>query len=148
MPVVTVLQGPRGADQKRKLVEGITEAFGAGRGICQDMAHLFIACARQLGIPARYVSGLLYRPGSEEASANANHAWAEAHIDGLGWIGFDPSLELCPMESHIRVAAALDYLGAAPMRGAYYGGDGEKLDVKFEISERSPRSQAQHQSQG
>ena len=148
---ITVVEDPK------QTATPIADAFGAGRGICQDLAHLFVACARELKIPARYVSGLLHRRGAADANAdagqsvrraNASHAWAEAHVEGLGWVGFDPSLAICPMEAHIRVAAALDYLGAAPVRGAHYGGDGESLDVTFDVGERSTRAQSQRQSQG
>jgi transglutaminase-like putative cysteine protease len=125
----------------------ISEAFGKRRGICQDLAHLFIACARELKIPARYVSGLLYQPDAGEANANANHAWAETYVEGLGWVAFDPSLQLCPTVNHIRVAAGLDYLSAAPVRGAHYGGEGESLDVHFDIGEKFSHHQVQSQSQ-
>lgn len=110
-----------------------------GRGVCQDHAHLFIAAARATGVPARYVSGHLMR--TDRADQEAAHAWAEAWIEDLGWVGFDPANGVCPTDRYIRVAAAPDYLGAAPVRGANYGGSGEKMAVKLHVWN------AQHQQQ-
>ena len=121
-------------------------ALAAKRGIAQDLAHIFIACARSLAIPARYVSGLVHLP-EEATSGNAAHAWAEAYVEGLGWVGFDPAFEVCPTDHHVRVAMGLDYLGAAPVRGARYGGEGESLDVRISLSERLAQRQAQRQAQ-
>ena len=126
---------------------GLKTAFARREGTCQDLTHIFISAARELKIPARYVSGLLYQPEADVANANANHAWAEAFVEDYGWIGFDPSFQLCPNVNHIRVATGLDNLGAAPVRSAHYGGDGESLDVRFDIREKLVRHQAQSQSQ-
>jgi transglutaminase-like putative cysteine protease len=116
------------------------EAFGGGRGVCQDFAHIFIAAVRHLGIPARYVSGYLRRTDGQNEQ-EAGHAWAEALIDGLGWVGFDPANGISPTDAYIRLAAGLDYLGAAPIRGTRYGGSGEKLAVRIEVEDlaRAPR---------
>lgn len=78
-----------------------------------DYAHAFTGAARALDIPARFVTGYLAADGEDEATF---HAWAEAWDDGLGWIGFDPMLQLCPVERHVRVASALDAVSAAPVR--------------------------------
>ncbi len=78
-----------------------------------DYAHAFIGAARALEIPARYVTGYLAAEGEDAARF---HAWAEAWDDGLGWIGFDPMLQLCPVERHVRVASALDAVSAAAVR--------------------------------
>ena len=117
-----------------------TEAFTLGRGVCQDFAHIFIACARHLEIPARYVSGYFLRTDGVLLQ-DAGHAWAEAWIEGLGWTGFDAANCISPHEQHVRIAIGLDYLGAAPIRGSRGGGGDEKLDVTVHIS------QSQHQSQ-
>jgi transglutaminase-like putative cysteine protease len=122
------------------------EAFALRRGVCQDLTHIFIACARELGIPARYVSGHIHRADGV-VHQEAGHAWAEAHVDDLGWVGFDPTNDLCPTDAHIRVAMGLDYLGAAPVRGARYGGEGESLHVRIDVSEALARRQAQRQTQ-
>ncbi len=110
------------------------QAFALGRGVCQDLAHVFIAGARRLGQPARYVSGHLLRddPGQEAA-----HAWAEAWVDGLGWVGFDPVNGACPTERYVRVAAGPDYLAAAPVRGARSGGGAETLTVRLTVADAS-----------
>ncbi len=130
----------------RHPASGMAEALAAGKGVAQDLSHLFIGCARTLGIPARYVSGVLWQP--EVQQGRSTHAWAEAYVEGLGWIGFDPVLATCPTIHHIRVAMGLDYLSAAPVRGAHYGGEGESLEVSLDIGEKQARPQAQHQSQG
>ncbi len=79
----------------------------------QDYAHSFVGAARALDIPARYITGYLAAADDEPA---AFHAWAEAWDDGLGWIGFDAMLDLCPTERHVRVAAGLDALSTVPVR--------------------------------
>ncbi len=109
------------------------QALAAGSGVCQDFAHVFIAGARHIGVPARYVSGYLYRPDRPEGAASG-HAWAEALVEGLGWIGFDPAHATCPKESYVRLAVGLDYLGAAPVRGFRYGGSGESLAVRVLVT--------------
>ncbi len=111
-----------------------TEAFAAGHGVCQDFAHVFIAAARHLGVPARYVGGYMRRvDGANDQSAG--HAWAEALIDDLGWVGFDPANGISPTDAYVRVAVGLDYLGAAPVRGVRYGGTGEALAVRVLVQD-------------
>lgn len=109
------------------------EAFAIGHGVCQDFAHIFIASARYLGVPARYVGGYLRR--SDRDHQGAGHAWAEALIEGLGWVGFDPANGISPTEAYVRTAVGLDYLGAAPIRGVRYGGSGEQLEVRVLVEE-------------
>jgi transglutaminase-like putative cysteine protease len=116
------------------------EAFALKRGVCQDISHIFIAAARSLGIPARYVSGYFHRSdGMNEQQAA--HAWAEAYVDGLGWVGFDATNGMCPTDAYLRVAVGLDYLSAAPVRGSRIGGDGEGLDVRIRIQQGPDQSQ-------
>lgn len=112
------------------------EAFALGHGVCQDFAHVFIAVCRTLGIPARYASGYMLRV-DDAGEQSAGHAWAEALIDDLGWVGFDPANGICPTEAYVRLAIGLDYLGAAPVRGVIYGGSGEELSVKVAIQHDS-----------
>ncbi|MGV8997301.1 MAG: transglutaminase family protein [Parvibaculaceae bacterium] len=109
------------------------QALANGSGVCQDHAHVFIAAARELGIPARYVSGYLWTEAGEQG--DAAHAWAEAYIDDLGWVGFDVANRICPTEAHLRVASGLDYLEAAPIRGLRRGGGQETLDVRVHVAE-------------
>ncbi len=121
------------------------ECFEHRQGVCQDFAHLFIASAREIGAPARYVSGYFLRSDAEDQVAG--HAWAEAYVEDLGWVGFDPTHGVSPHENHVRVAVALDYLGAAPIRGAQSGGAGETMDVKICVAQAPVFSQSQSQSQ-
>lgn len=127
------------------------EAFASKRGVCQDLSHVFIACARHLGIPARYVSGHLARADGV-VEQEASHAWAEALVEGLGWIGFDPANGICPSERHVRVACGFDYVACAPVRGTRLGGGEEQLSVRLSVAEvgRAPvhRRQQMEQAQG
>jgi transglutaminase-like putative cysteine protease len=88
-------------------------------GVCQDFAHLFIAVARAMGVPARYVSGYIHSPGDRVAAAS--HAWAEAWIAGKGWVGYDATHPVRTTEHHVRLAVGRDYTDAAPTRGVYVG---------------------------
>ncbi|CAM5766271.1 transglutaminase family protein [Bosea minatitlanensis] len=121
---------------------GAAAAFAAGEAIAQDIAHVFMACARHLGQPARYVSGYVAPSGGLAAGGGA-HAWAEVHLDGYGWIGFDSANGLCPVDTHVRVAAGLDYADAAPIRGARQGGGSEHLSVLVAAREAGGRQPAQ-----
>jgi transglutaminase-like putative cysteine protease len=116
-----------------------TEAFALKRGVCQDLSHIFIAAARSMGIPARYVSGYYRRP--DVVHQTAGHAWAEAHVENLGWVGFDPTHGVCPSEAHVRVAIGLDYLGASPVRGTRFGGGTEALTVAIAVEQARAQSQ-------
>lgn len=109
------------------------QAFTAGRGVCQDFAHVFVACARALAIPARYVGG--HYMLIDRIEQGAGHAWAEAYLGDLGWIGFDPANGVCVTERYVRVAIGLDYLDAAPVRGAQTGGGGETLSVTVHVEQ-------------
>jgi transglutaminase-like putative cysteine protease len=116
------------------------ESFALRRGVCQDITHIFIAAARHLGVPARYVGGHFYRADGVTAQ-EAGHAWAEAYVEHLGWVGFDPTNGVSTTDAHVRVAVGLDYLGAAPVRGTRYGGAGESLKVAVHVAQA--RQQAQ-----
>lgn len=117
------------------------EAFALGRGVCQDLTHIFIAAARLMGCPARYVSGHLVRSDGH-TEQEAAHAWAEAYVEGLGWAGFDPTNGICPTEAYVRVAVGLDYLGAAPVRGSRYGGGAEHLHVALNVAPAAQQMQS------
>jgi transglutaminase-like putative cysteine protease len=129
----------RGVHQNLAYQQGHTDAettaaiaLSRGRGVCQDHAHVFIAASRTLGIPARYVSGYLWS-GSDAAAHDASHAWAEAFVDGLGWVGFDAANGICPDETYVRVAIGLDYRATAPVRGVRAGGAGEEMRVEVQV---------------
>jgi transglutaminase-like putative cysteine protease len=109
------------------------QAFRQRSGVCQDLAHVFIACVRSLGLPARYVGGYYLRTDTHEQEAG--HAWAEAHVDGMGWIGFDPTHGVCVTERYARIAVGQDYLDAAPVRGARIGGADEHMTVVVHVME-------------
>jgi transglutaminase-like putative cysteine protease len=116
------------------------ESFALKRGVCQDLSHIFIAAARSLDIPARYVGGYFHR-NDGVIEQDAGHAWAEAFVPDLGWVAFDTANGISATDAHVRVAVGLDYLGAAPVRGMRYGGGGETLAVKVLVD------QAMHQMQ-
>jgi transglutaminase-like putative cysteine protease len=117
------------------------EAFSIRRGVCQDLTHIFVAAARVLGIPGRYIGGHFHRADGV-TSQEAGHAWAEAYIENLGWVGFDPTNGICTTEAHVRVAAGLDYLGAAPVRGTRFGGAGESLKVAVRVDQAGSQTQS------
>ena len=107
------------------------EALSDGRGVCQDHAHIFIGAARHAGIPARYVTGYLVT--GQGASSTAAHAWAEALVPDLGWVGFDAANNSCPTEQYVRVAAGIDAAGVTPVRGSRRGGDIERMTVEVRV---------------
>lgn len=109
------------------------EALQLGRGVCQDHAHAFIAAARSLGHPARYVSGYLLRDDAVEQAAS--HAWAEAHVDGLGWVGFDPANRQSPDGRYVRLAVGRDYRDAMPISGIVLGATRETLAVTLTVEQ-------------
>jgi transglutaminase-like putative cysteine protease len=117
------------------------ETFQLRRGVCQDLAHIFIAAARSLDIPARYIGGH-FRRNDGVITQEAGHAWAEAFVPELGWVAFDPTNGICATEAHVRVAVGLDYLGAAPVRGSRSGGGTETLSVAVHIDQAGRQSQA------
>ncbi|QIG93052.1 MULTISPECIES: transglutaminase family protein [unclassified Bradyrhizobium] len=123
-----------------------SEAFALKRGVCQDYAHILIACARAGGVPARFVSGHFLRSDGM-VNQQAGHAWAEAFVPNLGWVGFDAANGICTTDAHARVAIGLDYLGAAPVRGTRYGGGSETLSVAVKVDQAGRPGQWQSQTQ-
>ena len=105
------------------------------RGVCQDFAHIMIAIARRWGIPARYVSGYLYHRErtQDRSSADATHAWVEAYLPSLGWIGFDPTNNILAGERHIRAAVGRDYADVPPTRGTFKGGATSELAISVAV---------------
>jgi len=110
------------------------EAAALGLGVCQDHAHIFIGAARALGVPARYVSGYLMM--DDRIEQEASHAWAEAHVDGLGWVGFDVSNGISPDERYVRVATGRDYAEAAPVTGMSWGAHETRLAVQLAVEQQ------------
>ena len=109
------------------------QAITAGAGVCQDHAHIFIAACRSIGIPARYVSGYLMMDGHIEQTAS--HAWAEGHLDGLGWVGFDVSNGISPDGRYVRVATGFDYRDAAPISGMSFGARDKSMVVSLRVEQ-------------
>jgi transglutaminase-like putative cysteine protease len=114
------------------------QALAQKAGVCQDHAHLMAACARLMGHPARYVSGYLCAGVAGQDAAS--HAWAEVFIDGLGWVGFDPSNGISPDPHYVRIAIGRDYTDAAPVRGIRQGGIAETLEVSVSVSENGAQA--------
>lgn len=108
------------------------EAFALSSGVCQDHTHVFLACCRHLGVPARYVSGYLYSEGAPEV---ASHAWAEAWTLDR-WRSFDIANSRPAGEQHIKLAVGADYLDACPIRGTRVGGGGEKMVAVASVAQR------------
>lgn len=108
-------------------------AFGQGSGVCQDHAHIFCTVARLLGYPARYVSGYLML--NDRVDQVASHAWAEAYVDGLGWVSFDPSNGISTDERYVRLAHGRDYRDAMPVSGITFGQVDERLDVRITVEQ-------------
>jgi transglutaminase-like putative cysteine protease len=112
--------------------------FEKRRGVCQDFAHLQIACLRTLGLPARYVSGYLRTlppPGQPRIiGADASHAWCSAWCPGVGWVDFDPTNNCLPSDGHITVAWGRDYGDVSPIHGVLLGGARHKLEVEVDVA--------------
>jgi transglutaminase-like putative cysteine protease len=107
------------------------------KGVCQDFAHLMIACLRSMGLPARYVSGYLETippPGKEKlVGADASHAWVSVYFPSLGWVEFDPTNNLLPDFQHISAAYGRDYQDVAPIKGIVFSSGQQKLNVKVDV---------------
>jgi transglutaminase-like putative cysteine protease len=113
----------------------IDDAIEARHGVCQDFAHIMIALVRPVRIPCRYVSGYLY-PRSERpdrSSEGASHAWMEALLPGLGWVGFDPTNNLLTSDRHIRTAIGRDYADVPPTKGVFKGNAASDLAVSVQV---------------
>jgi transglutaminase-like putative cysteine protease len=114
----------------------IDEALEARRGVCQDFAHIMIALGRRLGVPCRYVSGYLFQQSDREVRSTdgATHAWIEAMLPGLGWVGFDPTNDLVAGDRHIRVAIGRDYADVPPTRGVFKGLSAVKSELAVAVA--------------
>jgi len=114
----------------------IDHAIEVRRGVCQDFAHIMTALARQVRIPCRYVSGYLYprQMQKDRSSEGATHAWVEALLPGLGWVGFDPTNNLLAGERHIRTAIGRDYADVPPTKGIFKGKASSELVVAVRVA--------------
>jgi transglutaminase-like putative cysteine protease len=110
-------------------------ALDTREGVCQDFAHIMVGLARLAEIPARYVSGYLHHRGdlADRSSRDATHAWAEAYLPKLGWVGFDPTNNILAEERHIRTCLGRDYRDVPPTRGVYRGQAASELSVAVQV---------------
>jgi transglutaminase-like putative cysteine protease len=113
----------------------IDEAIANKQGVCQDFTHTMIALVRLMGIPCRYISGYLYHTptAQDRSTSNATHAWLEAFLPRLGWVGFDPTNNLIAYDRHIRTALGRDYSDVPPTRGLYRGKTDSELYVAVQV---------------
>ena len=110
------------------------EAVQKGLGVCQDHTHIFLGCCRSVGIPSRYVSGYLLLDDAEHQTAM--HAWAEAFVPSLGWVGFDVSNGVSPDTKYVRIAQGRDYKDVAPVKGSIFGGLEELMSVNLIVQQQ------------
>lgn len=124
-----------------KVSTPVDEVMTLRRGVCQDFAHLEIACLRALGLPARYVSGYLMThpaPGKEKlVGADASHAWLSVWVPGHGWVDLDPTNDVIPGDEHITVAWGRDYGDVSPVNGVVIGGGEHRVDVAVDVAPRA-----------
>lgn len=113
----------------------IDEALGARKGVCQDYSNIMIALARHVRVPCRYVSGYLFHrvEYNDRSAQDATHAWVEALLPGLGWVGFDPTNNLLAGQRHVRVAVGRDYADVPPTRGVFKGAAESELSVAVQV---------------
>jgi len=115
----------------------LAEVLEHRKGVCQDFAHLGLACLRGLGLAARYVSGYLETlppPGQPKLQgADASHAWFSLFVPGVGWVDYDPTNDQVPREQHITVAVGRDFQDVTPLRGVFYGGGDHELEVAVDV---------------
>ncbi len=113
----------------------IDHALAKRAGVCQDFAHIMVALVRQVGIPCRYVSGYMHhgREDHDRSAEGATHAWVEAFLPSLGWVGFDPTNDLIAGHRHIRAAVGRDYADVPPTKGVYKGGADSELSVSVQV---------------
>jgi transglutaminase-like putative cysteine protease len=116
----------------------LADVFRSRRGVCQDFAHLEIACLRSLGLSARYISGYLGTAPPQDkprlVGADASHAWLAVYCHGVGWIDVDPTNNVLPSDSHVTLAWGRDYGDVSPIRGVILGGRGHSLRVDVEVT--------------
>ncbi len=132
------IHAPIPFDATRADAAGAGAAFAESAGNGADLAHIYTACARYLGFGARIASGYVV----DDDDTATRHAWSEVFVAGLGWTGFDAAFNICPQDRHVRLAIALDYLAAAPIRGV------ADEAVTEEIVARAPSLSNWEQSQG
>lgn len=135
------------SQENTKVDSPIDDALSIRRGVCQDFAHIMITLVRELQIPCRYVSGYLFHQdkGRDRSADDATHAWVEALLPGLGWVGFDPTNDILVTDRHIRVAIGRDYADVPPTRGVFRGKAESELSVAVKVlpADASPTDEMQ-----
>lgn len=123
--------------QATQIATPLTQVLEQKRGVCQDFAHLMLACLRSLGLPARYVSGYLLTmppPGQPRLiGADASHAWVSVYCPDFGWVDFDPTNNIIPSTDHITLAWGRDFSDVSPLRGVILGGGDHSLNVRVTV---------------
>jgi transglutaminase-like putative cysteine protease len=120
----------------------VDEVLSLKAGVCQDFAHVMIACCRSIGVPARYVSGYLHSSrGSGIRGHEAMHAWVECPLPKGRWLAIDPTNNLLANDHHIRVHTGRDYADITPLKGLYKGTSAQKLEVEIRVEELSSLKQ-------
>jgi transglutaminase-like putative cysteine protease len=122
------------APDTTKVDSPIDDALRVRQGVCQDFTHIMLALVRPLGIPCRYVSGYLFHRSDIRSAPDASHAWVEALLPQVGWVGFDPTNNLIAGERHIRAAVGRDYADVPPTRGVFKGTAETELSVGVRVS--------------
>ncbi len=121
------------------ITTGLDEVIKSRKGVCQDFAHLAIACIRSVGLPARYVSGYIETIPPEGAEklvgADSTHAWFSIYIPGFGWLDFDPTNNQIPANRHIVVAWGRDYYDVTPLKGVIYTNGKNKMKVAVDMNQ-------------
>jgi transglutaminase-like putative cysteine protease len=127
------------------------EALRNRQGVCQDYAHIMIALVRRMGIPCRYVSGYLFHraDGKTRSTEGATHAWVEAFLPDLGWVGFDPTNDVIADDGHVRTAIGRDYADVPPTRGVFKGDASSELTVAVRVapSDKPPPPEVELESE-
>src|SRR4051812_1713475 len=124
----------------------IDDALRERRGVCQDFSHIMIALGRSIGIPCRYVSGYLFHQADsvDRSSDGASHAWLEALLPELGWVGFDPTNNLLACDRHIRVALGRDYADVPPTRGVFKGVSAVRSELAVAVTVGTAQAARSH----
>ena len=138
-------------DQKSTTIDTpLSEVMAARSGVCQDFAHIGVACLRSIGLAARYISGYIETlppPGQARLiGADASHAWFSVYAADAGWIDFDPTNNQIPGDQHITVAWGRDFADVSPLRGVALGGGNHKVVVSVDVA-RIPDNILNYQSQ-
>ncbi len=129
----------------------VDDALNNRQGVCQDYSHIMLALVRRIGIPCRYVSGYLFHRAGDQvrSTEGATHAWVEAYLPEIGWVGFDPTNNILAGETHVRTAVGRDYADVPPTRGVFKGEASSELIVAVRVapSDKPPPPETEMESE-